>query len=79
MTSEMVCAMPLSGAYLCADCGFVGSQAESCVKCASSALMSLARLLNRDPIQNTTGCLCQVGCTMNRLCPIHGDSEAQRG
>lgn len=40
--------MPLSSAYLCEDCHCVGNCAERCPACASSALMGLAGVLNRE-------------------------------
>ena len=46
--------MPLSSAYLCEDCHCVGNCAEQCPACASSALMCLAGVLNRQqPIEQT--------------------------
>jgi hypothetical protein len=40
--------MPLSSAYLCEDCHCVGNCAEQCPACASSALLSLSGILNRE-------------------------------
>ena len=40
--------MPLSSAYLCADCHCVGNCAEQCPACASEALIGLASVLNRE-------------------------------
>jgi len=40
--------MPLTSAYLCQDCNCVGNNAMQCPACASTALMGLAAILNRD-------------------------------
>lgn len=40
--------MPLSSAYLCEDCHCIGNCAEQCPACASTALMCLAGILNRE-------------------------------
>jgi hypothetical protein len=40
--------MPLSAAYLCEDCHCVGNCSEQCPACASSALLCLAGILNRE-------------------------------
>ncbi len=50
--------MPLTSAYLCQDCNCVGNNAMHCPACASTALMGLAAILNRDeemrvPMSNT--------------------------
>jgi hypothetical protein len=45
------CAMqhiPLSFAYLCQDCNCVGNCAEQCPACASSVLMNLSGVLDRE-------------------------------
>lgn len=46
--AETVCAMPLATAYLCVDCGFVGSQSKCCVKCTSRSVMGLSGILDRE-------------------------------
>lgn len=48
MTFTSMQHMPLSSAYLCADCHCVGNCAEQCPACASEALISLAGILNRE-------------------------------
>ena len=45
--------MPLSSAYLCQDCHCIGNCAEQCPACASSALMGLAGVLNREQSRET--------------------------
>jgi len=40
--------MPLSSAYLCEDCHCVGNCAVQCPACASTALLCLAGILNRE-------------------------------
>ena len=40
--------IPLSSAYLCQDCNCVGNCAEQCPACASSVLMSLSGVLDRE-------------------------------
>ena len=45
--------IPLMKAYLCQDCNAVGNSAMSCPACASSVLLGLAGVLNReDQISN---------------------------
>lgn len=52
MTFTSMQHMPLSSAYLCADCHCVGNCAEQCPACASEALISLSGILNREqPIE----------------------------
>jgi hypothetical protein len=41
--------IPLSSAYLCQDCNCVGNNANQCPACASSALLGLAGVLDREP------------------------------
>lgn len=48
MTSPMMEHIPLQSAYLCQDCEAVGNCATHCPACASTALMSLSAVLNRD-------------------------------
>lgn len=38
---------PLNTAFLCQDCDHVGNSERTCPTCGSSALMSLAPVLNR--------------------------------
>jgi hypothetical protein len=46
--------MPLTCAYLCADCHCVGNCASHCPACASSALIGLAGVLNREESEDLT-------------------------
>ncbi len=39
---------PLESAYLCQDCENVGNCATQCPACASSALLSLSSVVNRE-------------------------------
>jgi hypothetical protein len=48
MTSPMKQHIPLMSAYLCQDCECVGNSATQCPACASSALLGLACVLNRE-------------------------------
>ena len=41
--------IPLASAYLCQDCNCVGNCAWQCPACASSVLMNLAGVLDREP------------------------------
>jgi hypothetical protein len=41
--------IPLTGAYLCQDCNSVGNSAMNCPACASTVLLGLAGVLNREP------------------------------
>ena len=43
--------IPLTSAYLCQDCDCVGNSASYCPACASSALLNLACVLNRNEIE----------------------------
>ncbi len=49
--------IPLACAYLCPDCNCIGNCAEQCPLCASSVLLGLASVLDREPedesMQNT--------------------------
>ena len=38
--------IPLSRAYLCADCAAVGNNSQVCPACASKVLQNLARVLD---------------------------------
>jgi ferredoxin len=40
--------IPLSSAYLCQDCNSVGNCARQCPACASSVLMNLSVVLDRE-------------------------------
>jgi hypothetical protein len=40
--------IPLSSAYLCQDCGCIGNCATQCPACASSVLLGLAGVLDRE-------------------------------
>ena len=40
--------IPLKGAYLCQDCNSVGNCAMQCPACASTVLMNLATVLDRE-------------------------------
>jgi ferredoxin len=48
MTSPMMQHIPLRSAYLCQDCNSIGNCAERCPACASSVLMNLSCVLDRD-------------------------------
>ena len=41
--------MPLVSAYLCQDCNSVGNCSSQCPACASSALLALSAVLDREP------------------------------
>lgn len=41
--------IPLSSAWLCADCSAIGNYHRSCPACASDNVMPLAPVLNRKP------------------------------
>lgn len=49
MTYGAMQLIPLSSAYLCQDCNCVGNNANQCPACASSALLGLANVLDREP------------------------------
>ena len=40
--------IPLSSAYLCIDCDEVGSDFRNCPACASTALLPLASIMERE-------------------------------
>lgn len=40
--------IPLTSAYLCQDCNSVGNCSTQCPACASTALMNLSAVLNRE-------------------------------
>jgi hypothetical protein len=42
---------PLETAFLCANCGEVGSRSQTCACCESRSLISLAKVLNhKEPL-----------------------------
>jgi hypothetical protein len=41
---------PLKSAYLCQDCNSIGNHSGACPACASSVLMSIANVLDREVI-----------------------------
>jgi hypothetical protein len=43
--------IPLESAYLCPDCNSIGNNSRSCPACASTVLMSLAGVLDREVAQ----------------------------
>lgn len=51
MNSPMLQHIPLKSAYLCQDCDCVGNSATRCPACASTALMNLAAVLNRNEVE----------------------------
>jgi hypothetical protein len=57
MTFNSMQHMPLTCAYLCADCHCVGNCPSHCPACASSALIGLAGVLNREESEE----LAQIG------------------
>jgi hypothetical protein len=40
--------IPLASAYLCPNCGCIGNCSERCPACASTALLGLASILDRE-------------------------------
>ncbi|MDR3753922.1 MAG: hypothetical protein P4K93_09645 [Terracidiphilus sp.] len=54
MTFNSMQHMPLTSAYLCADCHCVGNCASYCPACASGALIGLANVLNREECAEIT-------------------------
>lgn len=55
MTSakKMLEHFPLKSAFLCQDCNCVGNSSIQCPGCASSALLSLAVVLDREPMEGS--------------------------
>jgi len=51
MTSPMMQHIPLMSAYLCQDCDCVVNSATRCPACASTALLGLACVLNRNEVE----------------------------
>lgn len=48
MTYPMMQHIPLMSAYLCQDCNSVGNCAVQCPACASSVLLNLSGILDRE-------------------------------
>lgn len=48
MTRSNLQHIPLMGAYLCQDCNSVGNSSMSCPACASTVLLSLSGVLDRE-------------------------------
>jgi len=48
MTRDALQHIPLTGAYLCQDCNSVGNSAMNCPACASTVVLGLASVLNRE-------------------------------
>ncbi|MGC9157648.1 MAG: hypothetical protein ACP5FH_01565 [Terracidiphilus sp.] len=48
MTCVSMQYFPLSSAYLCQDCNCIGNCSSHCPACASSALLALAVVLDRE-------------------------------
>jgi hypothetical protein len=48
MTKSRMQHIPLTSAYLCQDCSSVGNCANQCPACASTALLGLSAILNRE-------------------------------
>jgi hypothetical protein len=48
MTLNLMQHMPLTSAFLCADCHCVGNCSSHCPACASGSLIGLAGVLNRE-------------------------------
>jgi hypothetical protein len=53
MTLKSMQHIPLTSAYLCADCHCVGNCASHCPACASRALIGLAGVLDREVNEET--------------------------
>ncbi len=49
MKRELIVQVPLSRAFLCAECGTIGNDAMRCPSCANECgLLTLANVLNRN-------------------------------
>jgi hypothetical protein len=48
ITRDAMQHIPLTGAYLCQDCNAVGNSAMNCPACASTVLLGLSGVLNRE-------------------------------
>ena len=51
MTSPMLQHIPLKSAYLCQDCDCIGNSSVQCPACASTALLGLSSVLNRQDVE----------------------------
>ncbi len=51
MTSLAMEHIPLKSAYLCQDCDCIGNCATQCPACASTVLLSLSAVLNREAME----------------------------
>lgn len=58
MTRDALQHIPLAGAYLCQDCNSVGNSAMNCPACASTVVLGLASVLNREEA-HTAGTIAQ--------------------
>jgi hypothetical protein len=47
LASSQLVHLPLSRAFLCQDCSEIGNSANWCPACSSTALLPLARVLDR--------------------------------
>jgi hypothetical protein len=52
MTRVAMQHIPLTGAYLCQDCNAIGNNAMNCPACASTVLLGLAGVLNREETES---------------------------
>jgi hypothetical protein len=48
MTNLKMQHIPINSAYLCADCNSIGNNSQRCPACASTVLMNLAGVLDRE-------------------------------
>ena len=66
--------IPLASAYLCPNCSCVGNCSERCPACASTALLSLASILDREHEEATQPefPFCFPGCDPIYLMPPNG-------
>ncbi len=44
--------IPLASAYLCPNCSCIGNSSKQCPACASSFLLSVANVLDREPAED---------------------------
>jgi len=63
--------IPLASAYLCPNCSCVGNCSERCPACASTALLGLANILDREHEEATQpeSSFCFPGCDSIYLVP----------
>jgi hypothetical protein len=54
ITRDAMQHIPLTGAYLCQDCNAVGNSAMNCPACASTVLLGLSGVLNREHAAKAT-------------------------